>query len=138
MQENMIPAADAAMLAWNLKLGWIWIVAGFISGALLGLGFQHENWLGGYSGFRRRLLRLGHISFFGTGLLNMIFFFTATLVLGHHTLRAASISFLIGAAAMPACCLAAAIRPALKPLFAIPVISLLVAGILTSMKVVAL
>ena len=49
----------------NLVLGWLWIALGFASGAVLGLWFHKEQWLGGYASWMRRLYRLGHISFFG-------------------------------------------------------------------------
>ena len=60
----------------NLAFAWLWIFAGFISGALLGLRFQNKDWMGGYTSFPRRLYRLGHISFFGLGLINLLFYFT--------------------------------------------------------------
>ena len=51
----------------NLFLGWLWILLGFVSGMALGMFFHRENWLGGYGSFKRRMYRLGHISFFGLG-----------------------------------------------------------------------
>ena len=36
--------------------------------------------MGGYGSFRRRLARLGHISFFGLGFLNLLLAFTNQLV----------------------------------------------------------
>ena len=57
----------------NEAFGWLWIVLGFASGTLLGLKFQSESWLGGYGSHRRRLIRLGHISFLGLGFLNILF-----------------------------------------------------------------
>ena len=61
----------------NLVMAWIWILLGFLSGSVLGLFFARENWLGGYASFKRRLYRLAHISFFGLGLANLAFYFTA-------------------------------------------------------------
>src|SRR3989442_14985914 len=61
----------------NLVIAWLWIVFGFASGFLLGLNFQREDWLGGYSSLKRRLYRLGHISFFGLAIINLLFYFTA-------------------------------------------------------------
>jgi hypothetical protein len=48
----------------NFYAAWIGILLGFIAGAVLGLFFHDENWMGGYSSWRRRMSRLGHISFF--------------------------------------------------------------------------
>lgn len=116
----------------NLILAWVWIVAGFGSGALLGLRFAREHWLGGYASFRRRMLRLGHISFFGLGFINLMFWLTTRLLpdLSAPLLNVASMAFLVGAVSMPVCCLALACYPSLKPhtLFAVPVASLLAGG----------
>lgn len=59
-----------------LVVGWTGMLAGGLSGAALGLFFHREEWMGGYGRFRRRLARLGHISFFGLGFLNLRFAFT--------------------------------------------------------------
>jgi hypothetical protein len=55
----------------NLLVGWVGMLGGVISGTLIGLFFKREDWMGGYGWFRRRLTRLGHISFFGLGFLNI-------------------------------------------------------------------
>src|SRR6266700_1901692 len=90
----------------NLLVAWLWIVLGIASGLTLGLFFHRENWLGGYASFKRRLYRLGHISFFGLGLLNLAFYFTAMTALAPgHLLNLASLGFVIGAISMPVCCL---------------------------------
>src|SRR5437879_6465944 len=61
----------------NLILAWLWIVLGFAVGFFLGLNFHKERWLGAYAGFRRRLYRLAHISFFGLAWVNFLFYLTA-------------------------------------------------------------
>ena len=43
----------------NFVAGWWLILAAFVSGTLIGLGFHREDFLGGYDSFRRRLVRLG-------------------------------------------------------------------------------
>ena len=111
----------------NEALGWIWIHLGVISGALLGLGFLKPDFLGGYGSPERRLIRLGHISFFGLGLLNLLF---ALSVLDGPPvgwlLTTASIGLAAGAATMPLACGLVAWRRGLYPVFAVPVLSLLV------------
>jgi hypothetical protein len=57
----------------NLIVGWSGFLGGAVSGALIGLNFHREDWLGGYNSFPRRLVRLGHIAFFGLGLINILF-----------------------------------------------------------------
>ena len=113
----------------NLELAWLWIVLGFISGLLLGLFFHREDWLGGYNSFKRRLYRLGHISFFGLGVVNFCFYFTArALAFSGVTLTLAAWAFLVGAIAMPICCLIMAHFPKMHLLFSVPVVSLLLGG----------
>ena len=115
------------MLEVNLYLGWIWITIGFISGAIIGLFFYAPDWLGGYGSWRRRMVRLGHISFLGTGLLNLAFAFTfATRASQAPPL--ASWLFVSGALAMPLVCFLSAWRDGLRYLFPIPVASLIGAG----------
>jgi hypothetical protein len=118
----------------NLAFAWLWILLGFASGALMGLQFQRENWLGGYSSFPRRLYRLGHISFFGLGLIN--FLFAATLrIFGVDSpaVAYAAYAFIAGGILMPICCLIMAHFPQRKAafVFAAPVASLLLGGALT-------
>jgi hypothetical protein len=123
--------------AHNLVLAWVWLTMGFVSGLLLGSWFHREDWLGGYGSFRRRLYRLGHISFFGLGMVNFCFYFTLRL-LGNTScgLEVASWAFVVGALTMPACCLVMAHFPRCRLLFAVPVLSLLLGGSLTVLGVI--
>ncbi len=74
-------------------------------------------------------MRLGHIAFFGTGLLNVLFAFSMERVaLPAPWPVAASWSFIAGAAAMPVCCFLAAWRERLHPLFVAPVLLLSFGG----------
>ena len=41
----------------NLIAGWLGMLAGVLSGAILGLFFHREDWMGGYGSYRRRLAR---------------------------------------------------------------------------------
>jgi len=114
----------------NLIAAWIGILLGFGSGLLLGLNFHREDWLGGYASFKRRMYRLGHISLFGLGALNLLFYLTArSLGIETPSLRVTSWAFLVGAISMPLCCLIMAHLPRSRFLFAIPVGSLLTGGV---------
>jgi hypothetical protein len=126
-------AGDAARwIPVNLLIGWIWILLGFLSGAVLGTRFHQEDWLGGYSSFKRRLYRLGHISFLGLAAMNLLFYFTVqSRPLDPTVVLWASRGFLIGAFTMPLCCATVANFPKAHFLFAVPVASLLAAGVLT-------
>jgi hypothetical protein len=108
----------------NLLFGWIGMLAGVLSGAFAGLLFHREDWMGGYSSYRRRLARLGHISFFGLGFLNLLFAATAPQIpLRIGYLRIASCGFIIGAITMPICCFLSAWRKPFRHLFPIPVVA---------------
>ena len=119
----------------NLIFAWIWILAGFLSGMALGLKFQNEQWLGGYASFKRRMYRLGHISFFGLGATNLLFYLSVrdSQLTGFGS--AASIAFIIGGAAMPVCCWLIAWKAKMQALFAVPVLSLITAAILTLLEI---
>lgn len=116
----------------NLIAGWASMIAGALSGAGIGLFFHDDRWLGGYQSFRRRLIRLGHIAFFGLGILNVLFALSVLAVPIPHA-RFASAAFLVAVIAMPACCFLAAWRGGLRHLFPIPVAAVLcgLLGLLT-------
>src|ERR1035441_8087261 len=120
---------DIAQL--NLCFAWLWILLGFVSGLVLGLFFHGENWLGGYGSFKRRMFRLAHISFFCLGALNLLFYLTVqNLSLSGSQIHRASLAFIIGAIAMPICCVIMAHFPKAHLIFAVPVVSLITGGIL--------
>ena len=110
----------------NLLIAWVWILLGFASGMLLGLGIHKENWLGGYTSLKRRMYRLGHISFFGLGAVNLMFYLTAGRLGPGALLTASSWAMVAGAITMPLCCMVMAHLPRTRMLFALPVVSLLV------------
>jgi hypothetical protein len=116
----------------NLILAWLWILLGFVSGMVLGMFFHGENWLGGYGSFKRRMYRLGHISFFGLGALNLLFWLTVQhFSLAGQGIGIASWAFIVGAIAMPICCVIMAHFPKAHLIFAVPVVSLITGGALT-------
>lgn len=121
----------------HLIVAWAWILAGFISGTLLGLNFHREEWLGGYASHKRRLYRLGHISFFGLALINFIFSITTTFLASTGSLiGVASVAFLVGTITMPLCCVLVAHLVQWRNVFAVPVISLTVGAVCTFLEVI--
>ncbi|HWA24259.1 MAG TPA: hypothetical protein VG734_01195 [Lacunisphaera sp.] len=111
----------------NFTAGWWLILAGFIGGAIIGLGFHHPDFLGGYGSLRRRLLRLGHIALAALGMLNVLYGLSpVAAALGGLT---AGHLLLAGSIAMPAVCLLAAWREPIRHLFFIPVLLLATAVI---------
>ena len=116
-------------LPFNLLLGWISMIAGALSGAAMGLFFHQDAWLGGYSSFRRRMVRLGHIAFFGLGIINVLFALTlAVMHVAPSFARVASIGLAVAVVTMPLCCFLTAWRPAFRFSFPVPVAGVL-AGI---------
>ena len=112
----------------SLHFGWLGLAAGIASGAFMGPFFLRENWLGGYGSHPRRLLRLGHISFFGLAFLNLAFAGTVGLVpFGSRTAWCIGLCLAAGALTMPICCVLCAWRRSFRLLFPIPVTSLIVA-----------
>jgi hypothetical protein len=109
----------------NEAFGWTWILVGLFAGLGLGLGFHQDGWLGGYTSFPRRLIRLAHVSLVGLGFLNVLFGMNAgRFQLSPGMIPLASWSLMVGGMSMPACCILAAWRPGLRQLFAVPVVSL--------------
>jgi len=119
----------------NLCFGWVWILVGLVSGTAAGIFFHDVDWLGGYSSWRRRLVRLGHISFLGTGFLNLAFAFTVALSPGESPSKLASWLFVLGAVTMPLVCFLSAWQDRFRQLFVIPVASLVGAGVMTVLLV---
>jgi len=116
----------------NLFLAWLWILLGFLTGMGLGMFFHGENWLGGYGSFKRRMYRLGHISFFGLGAVNLLFYLTTqNLSPAGPAIGIASWAFIVGAVTMPVCCAVMAHFPKAHLIFAVPVLSLIAGGVLT-------
>jgi hypothetical protein len=120
---------DPAQL--NLLFAWLWILLGFVSGMILGFFFRGDNWLGGYASFKRRMYRLGHISFFGLGAVNLLFWLTLQKIPVTGPLAGmASWFFIIGGLTMPVCCAVMAHFRKAHLIFSVPVLSLIVGGVL--------
>ncbi len=111
----------------NLLVGWIAILAGLLSGAVIGMFFDREDWAGGYASWRRRMLRLAHISLVGTGLLNLAFSLSVRAARPEPCPPLASVLFIVGAVTMPSVCGLSAWRRVFRHAFFIPVISLIAA-----------
>ncbi len=111
------------MLQNNMLCGWVGFLLGVVSGALIGLFFHREDWLGGYGSFRRRMLRLGHIAFFGLGLINVLFALCARDEVATRWLGWASAALIVGAATMPLNCFLTAWRKGFRHLFFVPVVA---------------
>jgi hypothetical protein len=111
-------------VVFHLAVAWVWVLLGLVSGTVIGLFFHREGWLGGYDSWQRRMVRLGHIAFLGTGLLNLAFAVTVGALGLREAPRLPSVLFVVGAVSMPAVCFLSAWRKPLRHLFFVPVLSL--------------
>ncbi len=122
---------------WNLAAAWVGILLGTVSGAAIGVFFAREGWLGGYGSWARRMLRLGHIAFFGTAFLNLAYVVSSGR-LGHGAVEwsgdmtgtarmwaVAGALLLVGTVGMPLVCFLSAWRKGWRALFPIPAASLM-------------
>ncbi len=107
----------------NIYTAWIGFFLGCVAGATSGLFFHDEDWLGGYTSWRRRMTRLAHISFFGIAFINLSFAFTARVLKIEDDLVLSSYLFIIGAITMPLVCYLSAARKAFRHLFFIPALA---------------
>lgn len=104
----------------NLYAAWIGFLLGALAGAATGLFFDRETWLGGYCDWRRRMVRLGHISFFGIGLLNLGLYLTVETLGMQADVRLPGILLIVGVVAMPLVCYLSAYRKVFRHLFIVP------------------
>ena len=115
----------------NWYVGWSLVLSAFVTGALLGLFFHHENFLGGYTSFRRRIVRLGHIAQAARGMMNVLYGLSPWPQPSSPDAASASICFVIGGIAMPVVCFLTGWRPVFRHLFFVPVTALILAVIFT-------
>lgn len=112
----------------NILAAWVGVLFGIVSGAVVGLWFHREEWLGGYSSWARRMMRLGHIAFFGIAMLNVAYATTAHYLHWSDPPALASVALAAANFLMPAVCFLAAWRPIFRHLFFVPV-SCVLAGV---------
>ena len=98
----------------NIHEAWIGFLLGFLAGAIPGLFFHRSDWLGGYTSWQRRMVRLAHIAFFGLGLINLSFALTARTLGLAAGLGIMSALLIVGAVAMPLVCYLSAWRVLLR------------------------
>ena len=117
----------------NRVVGWASMVAGAGTGLLMGLwSFDGPvpvpDWIGDYEATARRLIRLGHIAFFGLGILNLLLARELPrLALTDRLARAAARSMNFGNIFLPVTLFAAAAYSPLKYLLPFPAVSVFIA-----------
>ena len=115
----------------NWYFGWSLILTAFLTGAILGLIFYREGFLGGYAAFRRRILRLGHIALAALGMINVLYGLSPMAAEDSLPTRIASLGFIIGGVTMPAVCFLTSWRAGFRHFFFIPVSALVIAVLQT-------
>jgi len=121
----------------NIVAAWIGFGLGGLAGLASGLFFHGETWLGGYGSWRRRMVRLAHVAFFGLGLLNLSFALTARALGLGGGVALSSALLIVGAVTMPLVCYLSAFRMAFRLLFAIPALSVIAGIVLFLLRIVA-
>jgi hypothetical protein len=121
----------------NIYAAWIGFLLGCIAGAVQGLFFHDNDWLGGYASWQRRMIRLAHIAFFGIGFLNLLFALTTRTLGLEAGLQAISILLIVGAIAMPIVCYLSAWKTFFRHLFFIPALSVTIAVGLFTWRILA-
>ena len=112
---------------YTIYAGWLSMFGGCVAGAIVGMFFHNEDFLGGYTSWRRRMVRLGHISFFGIGLINLLFGLSVKALGWTEAPPLASILLIVAAVAMPMVCFLSAIKAAFRHLFFVPAGSVMIA-----------
>ena len=124
--------------AWNRLIGWVSFVIGAGSGLVMGLWsfegpFATPALLGDYADVSRRLARLGHIAFFGLGILNIFLARELCLVdLAMGAKRVAAAAMNLGNIFLPLTLFAAAFYHPFKYLMPVPATSVFVALLIVS------
>lgn len=117
----------------NFGIGWASLAVGALMGMVLGLWsfdgpLAVPEWIGAYDTTPRRLLRLGHIAFFGLGILNILLAqHMPQFGLSTGQRRAASICMNFGNILLPVTLVLASILHPLKYLMAAPATAVTIA-----------
>ncbi len=117
----------------NRAVGWTSLVLGAATGLVIGLwSFDGPAavpaWIGDYGATPRRLLRLGHIAFFGLGVINVLMARELPpLAVAGAVRRTAFHAMNFGNLVLPVTLVGAALQPALKWALPIPALAVFAA-----------
>jgi hypothetical protein len=139
--DEASPPSGPTPCEWNRRVGWLSTCLGAISGSIMGLWsfdgpLPVPGWLGEYDHTSRRLARLGHIAFFGLGILNVLVARELRWSgFGHWSRRTAAWAMNFGNVFLPLTLFAAAAYRPLKFAMGAPVFAILLALVLTAYAV---
>ena len=115
----------------NILFGWAWMCVGFLSGMILGLRAEGEQWLGGYASLTRRYLRLAHVAFVALSIINILYGKElGTIDLPNHFKNIGSALMIFGAAGVPLACISAAFLRKTRYLLPVPATAVLIGVII--------
>jgi len=115
----------------NILFGWAWMCVGFLSGMILGLRAEGEQWLGGYASLTRRYLRLAHVAFVALSIINVLYGKElGTIDLPNHFKNIGSALMIFGAAGVPLACISAAFLRKTRYLLPVPAAAVLIGVII--------
>jgi hypothetical protein len=115
----------------NWYFGWGLVLSAFVTGAVLGLFFHHDEFWGGYASYRRRIVRLGHIAQAALGMMNVLYGLSPWPADTLPEAGYASVCFVVGGVSMPLVCFLSGWWKPLRHLFFIPVTALILAAAFT-------
>src|SRR3954468_19167377 len=115
----------------NWFAGWGMILATFATGGAIGLFFHRETFWGGYTSFRRRIVRLGHIALAALGMINLLYAMSPWPIAGTWQAAWAGPLWIVGGVSMSVVCFLSGWRITFRHLFFIPVGALSAAVVLT-------
>ena len=115
----------------NILFGWAWMCVGFLSGMILGIRSEGEQWLGGYASLTRRYLRLAHVAFVALSIINILYGKElGTVDLSNHFKNIGSALMIFGAAGVPLACISAAFLKKTRYLLPAPAFAVLIGVII--------
>jgi len=120
----------------NIYVAWVGFLLGCFAGTIPGLFFHNSDWLGGYTSWQRRMIRLAHIAFFGIAFINLSFALTARTLGLDAGLANTSVLLIVGAVTMPTVCYLSAWKPGFRNLFFIPATSVTVGVVLFVWRII--
>jgi len=102
----------------NISFGWIWILAGLIVGAIMGMWSFNgpmPSPIGDYTSLPRRMFRLSHIAFIALAIINILYGYEIDKIkLKDRLKRFGSMCMIYGAVLMPLFLIAAVFFEPLK------------------------
>jgi hypothetical protein len=132
------PSVRTSPWEWNRRVGWVSASLGVATGMVMGLWsfdgpVPPPAWLGEYGDTARRLARLGHIAFFGLGILDLLLAHELRRsALGPRARTLASWAMILGNVFLPLTLFAAACYHPIKYLLGAPVLAVFVALVLAA------